>query len=155
MQKRAPTFAQLFAVAAFALSCFGLLLFIWLSFGGPTPLRAKQYEIRVPVTEAAQLAAQSDVRISGVSVGKVAGIELGDGNRAIATVELESRYAPIPADTRAILRQKTLQGETYLELTPGTRDAPTLPEGSTLPAAQVSDAVQLDEVLRTFDPQTR
>jgi phospholipid/cholesterol/gamma-HCH transport system substrate-binding protein len=155
MQKRAPTFAQLFAVAAFALSCFGLLLFIWLSFGGPTPLRAKQYEIRVPVTEAAQLAAQSDVRISGVSVGKVTGIELGEGNRAIATVELESRYAPIPADTRAILRQKTLQGETYLELTPGTRGAPKLPEGTTLPAAQVSDAVQLDEVLRTFDPETR
>jgi phospholipid/cholesterol/gamma-HCH transport system substrate-binding protein len=155
MQKRAPTFAQLFAVAAFALSCFGLLLFIWISFGGPTPLRAKQYEVKVPVTEAAQLATQSDVRISGVSVGKVSAIELGEGNRAIATVELETRYAPLPEDTRAILRQKTLQGETYLELTPGTRDAPTLPEGSTLPAAQVSDAVQLDEVLRTFDPQTR
>src|SRR4029450_12133174 len=48
-----------------------------------------------------------------------------------------------------------LQGETYLELTPGTRDVPALPEGDTLPPAQVSDAVQLDEVLRTFDPRTR
>jgi phospholipid/cholesterol/gamma-HCH transport system substrate-binding protein len=155
MQKRAPTFGQLFAVAAFALSCFGLLLFIWLSFGGPTPLRAKRYEIKVPVTEAAQLATQSDVRISGVSVGKVTAIELGEGNRAIVTVALDDRYAPVPEDTRAILRQKTLQGETYLELTPGTRDVPALPEGDTLPPAQVSDAVQLDEVLRTFDPRTR
>ena len=155
MQKKAPTFGQLFTVSAFALSCFGLLLFIWLSFGGPTPLRAKQYEVEVPLTEAAQLATQADVRISGVSVGRVATIELGEGSRALATIELDPRYAPIPSDTRAILRQKTLQGETYVELTPGSGDAAKLPEGGSLPVAQVSDAVQLDEILRTFDPETR
>ena len=31
-----------------------------------------------------------------------------------------TQYAPLPSDTRAILRQKTLLGETYVELTPGT-----------------------------------
>ena len=31
----------------------------------------------------------------------------------------QSRYAPLPSDARAILRQKTLLGETYVELTPG------------------------------------
>ena len=43
----------------------------------------------------------------------------------MATIELDSRYAPIPDDTRAILRQKTLLGETYVELTPGTDEAPS------------------------------
>ena len=69
---------------------------------------------------------------------------------------MDSQYAPIPADTRAILRQKTLLGETYVELTPGRpNSAPTLPEGGTLPTAQVSDAVQLDEIFRTFNARTR
>ena len=73
----------------------------------------------------------------------------------MATVELDSRYAPIPDDTKAILRQKTLLGETYVELTPGSNEAPPLPEGGSLPAAQVSDAVQLDEIFRAFDEPTR
>ena len=30
------------------------------------------------------------------------------------------KYAPLPSDAQAILRQKTLLGETYVELTPGT-----------------------------------
>ncbi len=31
------------------------------------------------------------------------------------------KYAPMPTDAKAILRQKTLLGETYVELTPGSR----------------------------------
>ena len=34
MQKQAPTFGRLLVMVLFALSCFGLLLFLWLSFGG-------------------------------------------------------------------------------------------------------------------------
>src|ERR687892_380244 len=152
MQKRTPTIWQLGAIAAFALSCFGLLLFLWIAFGGPTPLAAKGYIVKVPLAEAAQLATQSDVRISGVSVGKVQKIELGpNGKQALATLELENTYGPIPANTRATLRQKTLLGETYVELTPGSPTGPTLQDGGTLPRVQVSEAVQLDEIFRTFN----
>jgi virulence factor Mce-like protein len=156
METRSPTVGRIAIALVFALSCFGLLLFLWVTFGGPVPLKSKSYRVHVPVTEATQLAVESDVRISGVSVGKVKQIELGDtGSFADATIELDAKYAPIPADTRAILRQKTLLGETYVELTPGSQDGPTLPEDGALPEAQVSDAVQLDEIFRTFDPETR
>jgi phospholipid/cholesterol/gamma-HCH transport system substrate-binding protein len=77
------------------------------------------------------------------------------GNATRVTLQIDPKYAPLPADTRAILRQKTLLGETYVELTPGSRTAPKLKDGSSLPAAQVADTVQLDEILRTFDPATR
>jgi phospholipid/cholesterol/gamma-HCH transport system substrate-binding protein len=112
--------------------------------------------VKIPFDEAAQLAKQSDVRIAGVSVGKVQSIELSeDSKRAVATLELADVYGPIPADTEAILRQKTLLGETYVELTPGSRDGRKLKDGSTLPFAQVSEAVQLDEIFRTFNEDTR
>jgi phospholipid/cholesterol/gamma-HCH transport system substrate-binding protein len=156
MSKRAPSTTQLLVIAGFALSCFGILLFLWVTFGGPTPFRAKPYEIKVPFNEATQLAEQSDVRISGVNVGKVQNIALApNGKQALATVDIDNKYAPLPESTRAILRTKTLLGETYIELTPGDNDGPELADGGTVPEANVAESVQLDEIFRTFDPETR
>ncbi len=155
MNKRGVSPGRILIAIAFALSCFGLALFLWVSFGGPIPLQPKSYEVTVPFSEAAQLAEQSDVRISGVSVGKVTNITLSDDGLADATVSIDPQYAPIPENTRAILRQKTLLGETYVELTPGDGAGPQLAEGATLPEAQVADSVQLDEIFRTFNARTR
>jgi virulence factor Mce-like protein len=156
MSKRAPSTTQLLVITGFALSCFGILLFLWVTFGGPTPFRANSYQLKVPFNEATQLAEQSDVRISGVNVGKVQNIALApNGKQALATVAIDDQYAPLPESTRAILRTKTLLGETYIELTPGSRQAPELGDGATLPEANVAESVQLDEIFRTFDAQTR
>ena len=156
METRPPTVTRILVALGFALSCFGLALFLWIAFGGPLPLKPEGYRFTVPFTEATQLAAESDVRISGVSVGKVKSIELSNkGDYADAVIELDSPYAPVPDNTRAILRSKTLLGETYVELTPGSKSAPSLPEGGSLPPAQVASSVQLDEVFRTFGKQTR
>src|ERR1044072_763087 len=156
MSKRAPSTAQLLAIVGFALSCFGILLFLWITFGGPTPFKAQSYELKIPFSEATQLAEQSDVRISGVSVGKVQTIGLTpNGKQALATIALEDRYAPIPEGSRAVLRTKTLLGETYVELTPADGKARMLPDGGTLPAANIANSVQLDEIFRTFGPRTR
>jgi phospholipid/cholesterol/gamma-HCH transport system substrate-binding protein len=156
MSKRAPSTTQLLVIAGFALSCFGILLFLWITFGGPTPFKAKSYRIEVPFNEATQLAQQSDVRISGVSVGKVRDIALApNGEQAVAKVDIDDKYGPLPKDTRAVLRTKTLLGETYIELTPGDRDGPKLADGGTLPPVQIAESVQLDEIFRTFDARTR
>jgi virulence factor Mce-like protein len=156
MSKRAPSTTQLLVITGFALSCFGILLFLWVTFGGSTPFRAKTYELKIPFNEATQLAEQSDVRISGVNVGKVQSIDLApNGRQALATAAIDDRYAPLPESTRAILRTKTLLGETYIELTPGSREGPELDDGGTLPEANVAESVQLDEIFRTFNGRTR
>ena len=159
MRTRGPTVGQVGIAVAFAFSCFGLLLFLWTTFGGPVPLKPEGYRIKVPFDEAAQLAVESDVRISNVSVGKVKSIDLANSgpnkDLGVATLEIDSPYAPVPADTRAMLREKTLLGETYVELTQGDRDGPKVKEGGSLPRAQVQPSVQLDEIFRTFDARTR
>ena len=43
---------------------------------------------------------------------EVKSIRLGGGGRSTVTMEIDARYAPLPDDVRAILRQKTLLGET-------------------------------------------
>jgi virulence factor Mce-like protein len=156
MQTSAPSPLKVATMVLFALSCVGLLLFLWLSFGGPIPLKPQGYRFRASFTNAQQLATQADVRIAGVSVGKVVGKALDpQGNRTIATIELDNKYAPIHVDARAILREKTILGETYVELAPGSRTAPILPDGALLARSNVEPAVQLDQIFDAFDPVTR
>jgi virulence factor Mce-like protein len=156
MNKAAPGIGRVAAMVIFALSCFGLLLFLWLAFGGPVPLKPKGYQFHASFPEATTLAKEADVRVSGVPVGKVKDIRPDKRTGASdVTIELDSRYVPLRSDAKAILRQKTLLGETYVELTPGTRSAKPVPENGRLASANVSPTVELDEILRTFDPSTR
>ena len=154
MQKQTPGMGRILIMVGFALSCLGLLMYLWLTFGGSTPLKPKGYRVEALFPEATTLAQEADVRIAGVPVGRVKTKEL-DGRRTRVVLELDDKYAPIPRDTRAILRQKTLLGETYVELTPGSRGAPRVPDGGTLDSAQVARTVELDEIFRAFDPRTR
>src|ERR671921_2119271 len=127
MQKQAPSVGRILVAVGFTLSCFGLILFLWIAFGGPTPLKPESYRFTAYFPEAQLLAKESDVRIGGVSVGKVKSISLAPPQYRVngkdvteAEIEIEPEFAPISKDARAILRQKTLLGETYVELTSGT-----------------------------------
>ena len=154
MIKKAPTPLELAAMTGFVLSVVGLLMFLWLQFGGSIPLRAEKYRFQASFDEAALLVEQADVRMAGIDVGKVVDKELVDG-RSLASIELEEPYAPIPRNTRVLLRTKALLGETYVELSPGERTAGPLEDGETLPRAAAQEAVQIDELVRTFDEPTR
>jgi phospholipid/cholesterol/gamma-HCH transport system substrate-binding protein len=154
VNKRPPSIGEIAIMVVFALSCFGLLTYIWKSFGGPSPLAPQGYQVVVDFDEATQLSDTADVRISGISVGRVRKSELGT-DRTRVTIEIKERYAPIPRDTRAIVRQKTLLGESYVELTPGTRTGPKLFDGERLRRGQVQRTTELDEVTRALDLKTR
>jgi phospholipid/cholesterol/gamma-HCH transport system substrate-binding protein len=184
MQKQAPSIGRILVAAGFALSCFGLILFLWIAFGGPIPLKPESYRITAYFPEATQLAQESDVRIGGVSVGKVKTIELAPESARVngkdttkAEIEIDPEFAPISEDARAILRQKTLLGETYVELTSGTEpgedSAPvslgaaanvsdaeaegieSIEEGGTLGVGQTEEATQIDEIFNALDEETR
>ena len=156
MNRQAPSPARILTMVAFAASCVGLLLYLWISFGGTTSLSPRGYEISAEFNQAENLGSQADVRISGVNVGKVVSVGL-DRRTGLtrAVMEIDPQFAPRPADTRAILRQKTLLGETYIELSPGSATAPKLKDGGSLPRGQIAPTVQLDQILSAFDPATR
>ncbi len=156
MNKQAPSLARIMTMVLFALSCFALLLFLWVAFGGPTPLKPNGYRITVPFKEAGQLAQQADVRISGVRVGTVKAIvtDPASGNSNV-TIQMLPQYSPVAQDSRAMLRAKSLLGETYLELTPGNPDGPFVADNGTLPRGNIKPSVELDEIFRAFDPKTR
>jgi phospholipid/cholesterol/gamma-HCH transport system substrate-binding protein len=154
--KEPPSFGRMLAMIVFALSCFGLLIFLWLSFGGPIPLKPEQYRLTVDVPEASTLANESDVRMSGITIGKVKSKELDKGAIATkVTLDIDPRFAPVAKDAKFILRQKTLLGETYAELTPGDPHKGYLKDGGEIPRASVEPTVELDEIFSAFDKPTR
>jgi virulence factor Mce-like protein len=156
METRSPSVAKVITMVLFALSCVGLLLFLWLSFGGTMPFNPQGYRVNVMFQYADELAPQEDVRIAGVSVGKVVNTALAkDGNHTVATLEINRQFAPLPVDTRAILRTKTILGETYVQLTPGINNGHYLKDGAMIPLGHVVPAVQLDQIFNTFDAKTR
>ena len=155
MRRELPV-GRLMVAVLFALSCFGLLLFLWVTFGGPVLFGARSYVLTVDLPHAGSLVTQSDERIGGVTVGKIQKIDLDPTDtQARAEIEVDPQYAPLPSDTRAIVRQKTLLGETYLELTGGTQGAKPVPDGGHLPDAQVARQTQIDDIFNALDPRTR
>ncbi|HSI82120.1 MAG TPA: MlaD family protein [Solirubrobacterales bacterium] len=184
MQKQAPSIGRILIAAGFTLSCFAITLFLWIAFGGPIPLKPESYRVTAYFPEATQLAAESDVRVGGVSVGKVKELALAPPDKRVngkdtteAVIEIEPKFAPISSDAEAILRSKTLLGETYVELTSGSPDgedvAPValgaatavsdaeaesieaIPEGGTLGIGQVTEQTQIDEIFNALDADTR
>jgi virulence factor Mce-like protein len=155
MPQKKPLGPRVLAMVLFAISCFGILLFLWISFGGPIPLKPKGYRIAATFHDPVLLPQESEVRISGVNVGRVTAVDKTPEGGIDATLQIKPRYAPIPRDVKAILRQKTLLGEVYIELTPGTRSGGFIHDGGRIATSRISPTVELDEIFRAFDAKTR
>ena len=154
MITRFPSRVVVLACVAFILASVSLTLFVWRSVGGPIPLQPRSYEVKALFTNAAQLAPNADVRISGVNIGHVTEIR-PRGLRTEATLSIDPEFAPLAGDVRAILRQKTLLGETFVALSQGSTTGPKMADGGTLPIEHVEDTQPLDRVLATLDERGR
>jgi virulence factor Mce-like protein len=154
METSSPSLGKVVTMVLFALSCIGLLLFLWIEFGGTIPFNAQGYRFKVAFPYAQELATPAQVRIAGVNVGKVVSTQY-NGNTTLTTIQMNNQFAPIKRDTRAILRIKTILGETYVQLTPGSPHSPPLPDGGTLPQGNVQQAVQLDDIFNALNAPTR
>jgi virulence factor Mce-like protein len=155
MRPQANFTRQLAIIAVFAASCVVILVYLWGAFGGNIPLKPKNYQLKADFPDASNLALNADVRISGVNVGHVIAKSSAPKNTTRVTFDLKPDYAPLPIDARAMLRQKTAFGEIYVDVTPGDRRKPKLPEGGSIAKALISPSVELDEIFRAFDPPTR
>jgi virulence factor Mce-like protein len=142
-------------MAMWAMSCFGLLLWLWFSFGGPLPLSPEGYRIKAQMPESTLLVKEADVRMAGLDIGKVKNLNLQREGGSEVEMEIDPEFAPLPKDVKAILRQKSLLGQIYIELTPGTRDGPKLDDGDKIEQDAVVEPVELDEIISLFNEETR
>ena len=116
------------------------------------------YEVRAAFRNVNDLKPKSPVRIAGVNVGKVAKVEpLGeDGNGAMVTMEITKKGLPIHEDARAKVRPRIfLEGNYFVDLSPGTPSAPRFKRGGTIPVQNTAAPVQFGQFLEMLQSDTR
>ena len=101
MHKAAPSLPRILVMVVFALSCFGLLLFLWLSFGGPVPLKPKGYRVRSPSPRRRRSPRRPTCASPACRSARCARSRSATArNRTVATIEIERRFAPMRADAQ-------------------------------------------------------
>ena len=115
------------------------------------------FRVKAVFQSANSIRKNSPVRIAGVNVGKVKSIERQPGtDAAIVTLEIDKKGLPIHKDAEAKIRPRIfLEGNFFVDLKPGTPEAPTLSSGDTIPVTQTATPVQLDQVLTALQSDTR
>jgi phospholipid/cholesterol/gamma-HCH transport system substrate-binding protein len=128
-----------------------------ISFGLPFNLSllppGQDYAIKAAFTDANGVNRGADVVIAGHTVGQVTGVEVA-GSRAIVTMRVSSRYAPLHQFSTARIRYSTLLAQKYIEIAPRDGGA-ELQSGATIPSENTLSPVDFDQFLSALDPQTR
>jgi phospholipid/cholesterol/gamma-HCH transport system substrate-binding protein len=95
------------------------------------------------------------VRVSGVRIGDIGAVKLRNG-RAVVQMVIDPEYkGMIRTDAHALLRPKTGLKDMFIEVEPGSDDAPAAKEGYTLPISSTAPDVNPDEILGELDSDTR
>lgn len=140
--------ARSLALGALCLVAFaagGLLL-----FGGSDD----GYVVKAEFDDAGGVRKNGDVKIGEVPAGKVTGVDLGKGDRAIVTMKLDDGVGPIGAGATAHSRPVNLLGEKFVDIDPGDLKRP-LRSGTVITRDDTDTAVELDDILNTLQPGTR
>jgi phospholipid/cholesterol/gamma-HCH transport system substrate-binding protein len=134
-----------------------LAIGIYLGFTKEIPFR-HHYTIEAVFPSANNIRVDSPVRVAGVNVGKVTRIaHVEDGRQAaLVTMRIDKKGLPLHRDARMKIRPRIfLEGNFFVDVSPGSPSAPALHDGDRIPINQTSAPVQLDQVLGVLQAPTR
>jgi phospholipid/cholesterol/gamma-HCH transport system substrate-binding protein len=106
---------------------------------------------RAEFTDVTGLLPGDDVRIAGVRVGRVDGIDLVRNSVARITLDVDREHR-IRKGTRAVIRYRNLVGQRYIALTDGPGPDEYLGENGLIPLKQTKPALDLTVLLNGFRP---
>jgi ABC-type transporter Mla subunit MlaD len=161
--------------AAGSLALVAILVFTYLGFTKFANPFASQYTVHAIFQNANGVKPESPVRIAGVNVGKVtsvgpvAGCRLGGSLQKVSassgsqgctaaqvTMTISGNGLPIHKDATFAIRPRIfLEGNFFVDVSPGTPEAPTAPSGYTFPIQQGTEPVQFDQVVTSLQSGTR
>ena len=126
---------------------------------------ASHYELHAVFKNAVNIRKDSPVRIAGVNVGKVQSVDsvCQNGltsncasNYSEVTFTVDTNGQPIHSDAQIEIRPRIfLEGNFFLDVSPGSPSAHDLSSGDTIPVTQTSTAVQLDQILTSLQAPDR
>ena len=157
-------------LSKFAAGAIGIVLIVLFSYGAYTKFAnpfASPFTIHAVFSNANGLQSGSLVRIAGVNVGQVTGVSTEPGCKSASTtpaacqaadvtMTIDNNGLPIHDDATFAIRPRIfLEGNFFVDLSPGTPETPVAPDGHTFPIQQGVEPVQLDNVLTSLQAGTR
>ena len=115
-----------------------------ISFGG-----SKEY--KAVFSDATGVVKGDDVRIAGVKVGTVKGVEITDRTRALVTFSVKDETM-VSGATHATIKYRNLVGQRYITLTQEVGSSERLAEGATIPISRTAPALDLTDLFNGFKP---
>jgi virulence factor Mce-like protein len=117
------------------------------------------YNVKVVLPEGSGLQPANQVRIAGTRVGIIGSLTPHQNPQtgkitAVATLKLEKKLEPLPADTKAIVLSVSAIGLKYLELEKG-HSKQGIKAGHEIPVDQTKEPVDIDQLFNMFDEKTR
>jgi virulence factor Mce-like protein len=120
------------------------------------------YQVKALFSSAQNIRPHAQVRIAGIKVGEVTGVRrvIPDSPDAVPVAEVTMRIddagRPLHADATMKLRPRLfLEGNLFVDVTPGTPSSPEVANGHEYPLTQTATSVQLDQVLTTLQAPVR
>ena len=143
MSNRSPRIE--FAVGAFLLlSLASLLVLALASTNGQWGFGTDRYPLTARFSTIGALRANAPVKIGGVTVGRVADIQVDPVKYdSVVTLAIDERFANLPGDTAAGIFTSGLLGESYIGLSPGGDPEPLKPGDEIYLTQPAVDLIQL------------
>ncbi|HEX8123624.1 MAG TPA: MlaD family protein [Solirubrobacteraceae bacterium] len=128
----------------------------YLGFTKDIPL-TKGYRVNGVFESATSIRANSPVRVAGVNVGKVKKVSrYQDTDMSVVEMEINKAGLPIHKDATMKIRPRIfLEGNFFVDLSPGTPGSPVLKDGDTIRVTQTSTPVQFYDLLTALQADTR
>ncbi|WP_267241645.1 MCE family protein [Streptomyces sp. PR69] len=117
-------------------------------------LLGRGYTVRAEFADSGGIYTGAEVTYRGVPVGRVGELRLsGSGG---VSVELRLKDSPeIPADSLAVVANRSAVGEQYVDLQPRSDDGPRLRDGSTVPRRNTRVPTPATELILSLDRLVR
>jgi len=127
---------------------------VYFAFAKQLPFEG-HFVLRGDFTSSNQLEPGNPVRIAGLQIGEVSAISRGPHNTSIVTMSIDEPQELRSNATLAIEPRLLFEGNFYIAVDPGTPPAPVMRSGETVPLANTTTPVQIDQLLDVLDTPTR
>jgi phospholipid/cholesterol/gamma-HCH transport system substrate-binding protein len=106
---------------------------------------------RAIFVDAVNLNTGDEVRLAGVRVGSIQGVELYEGVKARVTFGVD-KAVPLTTTTQGVIRYRNLIGQRYLALLDGPGGGRTLRPDEVIPESRTQPALNLNTLFNGFRP---
>jgi phospholipid/cholesterol/gamma-HCH transport system substrate-binding protein len=109
------------------------------------------YTVRADFADSGGIFAGAEVTYRGVPVGRVGALRLTGSEGVSVSLDIEGDGPRIPADTLAVVANRSAVGEQYVDLQPRDSGGPYLLDGSTIPRASTRVPLPTTDMVLSLD----